>query len=90
MNTHTIYIELDGLEHEIEFEYSIYHQDAKLSSPWEDLYPEEESFDYNVLTTDKGLNAVESYELMELREDGGDVFYEVAMENIEELKDDLL
>jgi len=80
MNNTSIYIELDGVEFEIEFEYSYYYQPAKLYGPWEDSHPEEEDFMLSVSLPSYWLNSIESWELNEI---GEDVFWDAAMEDID-------
>jgi len=76
MNNTSVYIELDGVEFEIEFEYSYYYQPAKLSGPWEESHPEEGEFTYEVFTPTYWLNATEAWEFMEIDEE---VFWDAAL-----------
>ena len=84
-NTTSIWIELDGVEFCIEFEYSYYYHPAKLSGPWEDSYPEEEEFEFEITGKTIWLNAIESWELFHYNED---MFYEAAMEDIKGIEPD--
>ena len=79
--THT-YLELDGTEFKIEFEYFYYYQAAQLYGEPGDCSPEEEEFEYNILTTDEGMNAIESYLLMEWRCVSEVLFFDAAMRDI--------
>jgi len=86
MNNTSIYIELDGVEFEIEFEYSYYYQPAKLFAAPEDCYPEEEEFTYEVFIPTYWLNAIEAWELSMIDEA---VYWGAAFYDMEESRLDV-
>ena len=85
MNEVTIQVELDGTEFDITFSYEHSYQPAKLSGAWEDCYPEEEEFEWEIIEQPYWLNAIESWELLEIDED---VFWDAAMNDIASCKQD--
>ncbi len=79
MNTVSIWVELEGTEVEIQFNYTYSYQAAKLSGPWDESYPESEDFEFEVIEPTFWLNALEQWELNDIPEE---VFFEAAMEDI--------
>ena len=79
MDTANIWVELDGTEFNIEFEYDYYYQAAKLTGPWESCHPEEEEFEFNVISPKCWMSALEELELSEIPEE---IFFEAVQEDM--------
>lgn len=80
MKETNIFVELDGTEFEVYFEYSYSYTPANTNGRPEDCHPESEEWEWELVGVDEmRYNAIELWELYHLDES---VFFDAAIEDM--------